>query len=117
PAPPAPPAAAPRKSLQGLADPGPRLPDLLLGAAQPQPADGAEGHDLEQAYVRALLRLVGGDRRVAGGLNLQRVQRLPREQHLAVSHPINHGRLVAVDASDDLARQHLRREAITLRRA
>ena len=82
--------------------------------AQPDPADGAESDHLQKADPGPLLRFVGGQRRVAGGLNLERVKGLTLQQHLSVSHPVDHGRLVTVDASDDFPRQYARRQPIGL---
>jgi hypothetical protein len=48
------------------------------------------------------------------GATLERVQRLTVAQHVAMSHAIDHGRLVPVDASDDFARQRAWRQPIGL---
>src|SRR5262249_44101338 len=96
--------------LNGL----PRLVDLRLPAAEPEPAEGAEGDDLQEPDRRRLLRLVGADRGVAGRMDLEDVERLTLPDHVAVAHPVDELRLAAVDAGDDLRREDARLEPVAL---
>ena len=59
-----------------------------MPAAKVDPAKRAECHDLQNIDVRRLLGLVRGERRIRGRLNFQDVQRLSRNQQLAVPRAV-----------------------------
>src|SRR5436190_9085057 len=82
--------------------------DVALFPTEVHPAERTEGAHLEHVDVRRLLRLVRGDGGVAGRRALEDVERLPRQNHVAVPGPVDELRVVVGDVADDLARRDLR---------
>jgi len=88
--------------------------NFRFGARQINTSRGPEKPDVHQPHVTVLFGLVGGECGVPGRLDLEHVQRLSGEQHVAVPHAIDELHLVGIDVPDDLARDHPRLDAIRL---
>src|ERR1044071_5806245 len=86
--------------------------NVALFAAEVDAAEAAERADLEDVDVRGFLRLVRGDRGVAGGRALHHVQRLSRDDHVAVARPVDELCVVIRHVADHLAGGDLRLDAL-----
>src|ERR1051326_5870731 len=86
--------------------------DVALFAAEVDAAEAAERADLEDVDVRGLLRLVRGDRGIAGGRALHHVQRLSRDDHVAVARPVDELCVVIRHVADHLAGGDLRLDTL-----
>src|SRR5262245_10015106 len=79
---------------------GSRLLDILLVASEVDPAERAEGEELEDVDPGRLLRLVRCVERVPGGVRFEDVERRALAEQVAVSHAVHDLAVVALDSRD-----------------
>src|SRR5262245_30332509 len=86
--------------------------DVALLPAQVDTPEAAECLHLKNVDFGGFLGFIGGKGGIPSGFDFQHIERLPGENHVAVTHPVNQLSLVGVNIADDLAGYDARLEAL-----